>query len=154
MKIREATPADGDAIRAIVSETLAEFGFPVESDGIDADLADVPHSYQSRGGVFRVIVDEAGSVVGCGGLYPVDDDAVELRKMYFRPAVRGKGMGRALLDDLVAEATQRNFSRIELETASHLETAIALYQRAGFIETKAPKHSCRCDRTFALDLRS
>ena len=154
MKIREATPADGDAIRAIVSETLAEFGFPVESGGVDSDLADVPVSYQSRGGVFRVVEDDGGKVVGCGGLYPVGGEAIELRKMYFRPDIRGMGMGRKLLDDLVAEARKRAFARIELETASNLETAIALYQRAGFVETKGPKHSCRCDRTFALDLRS
>jgi putative acetyltransferase len=152
MKIREATAADGDAIRAIVEETLAEFGFPVESSGIDADLSDIPRSYQSRSGVFRVIENENGEIVGCGGLYPVDDKSVELRKMYFRPEIRGQGLGRRLLDDLVAEARRRNYARIELETASHLETAIALYQRAGFVETEGPKHSNRCDRTFALEL--
>jgi putative acetyltransferase len=152
VKIREATPADGDAIRAIVGETLAEFGFPVESDGVDSDLDDVPLGYQTLGGAFRVIVDDTGTVVGCGGLYPVAQNVVELRKMYFRPAIRGKGMGRLLLDDLVAEARRRGFGRIELETASNLSTAIALYQRAGFIETEGPKHSCRCDRTFALEL--
>jgi putative acetyltransferase len=153
MKIREATAADGDAIRSIVSETLAEFGFPVESNGTDADLADVPRSYQSRGGVFRVIEDDTGTVVGCGGLYPVDDESVELRKMYFRPAIRGHGLGRKLLDDLVDAARRLSFNRIELETASNLTAAIALYQRAGFVETEGPKHSCRCDKTFALDLR-
>lgn len=152
MKIREATVADAEAIRAIVKETLAEFGFPVESSGIDADLAEVPQNYQSRGGVFRVIEDQNGLVVGCGGLYPADAKSVELRKMYFRPEIRGRGFGRKLLADLIAEARRRDFNRIELETASHLETAIALYERAGFVETKAPKHSCRCDRTFALEL--
>lgn len=152
MKIREATAADADAIRAIVRETLAEFGFPVESGGIDSDLADVPRSYQSLGGAFRVIEDGEGNVVGCGGLYPVDEDAVELRKMYFRPEIRGQGLGRKLLDDLVAEARRRHYARIELETASNLTAAIALYQRAGFVETNGTKHSCRCDRTFALDL--
>ena len=152
MKIREATTADGDAIRAIVRETLAEFGFPMESGGVDSDLADVPHSYQSRGGIFRVIEDDEGALVGCGGLYPLDGNAVELRKMYCRPAIRGQGLGRKLLDDLVAEARRRAFDRIELETASNLVAAIALYQRAGFVETDGTKHSCRCDRTFALEL--
>src|SRR3954470_13000053 len=152
MRIREATLADAEAIRAIVKETLAEFGFPVEASGIDADLSNVPHSYQSRGGVFRVVEDEDGAVVGCGGLYPAEGKTVELRKMYFRPAIRGQGLGRRLLDDLVAEARHRNYDRIELETASHLTTAIALYHRAGFVETSGPRHSCRCDLTFALDL--
>lgn len=152
MIIREATLRDGDAIRAIVKETLAEFGFAVEPGAVDADLADVPRSYQSRGGVFRVIEDDVGGVVGCGGLYPLETSAVELRKMYFRPEIRGRGLGRRLLDDLIAAARDRGFARIELETASNLETAIALYRRAGFLETAGPKHSSRCDRTFALDL--
>jgi putative acetyltransferase len=154
MIIREATLADGDAIRAVVSETLAEFGFDVEPGAVDADLADVPRSYQDKGGVFRVIEDDAGDVVGCGGLYPMEKGVAELRKMYFRPSIRGQGLGRRLLDDLIAEAHRLRFERIELETASNLETAIALYQRAGFVETDGPKHSCRCDRTFALDLPS
>ena len=132
--------------------TLAEFGFVVESAGLDADLAGVPESYQSRGGVFRVIEDDSGTVVGCGGLYPETDKTVELRKMYFRPSIRGRGLGRRLLEELIAEARRRRFARIELETASNLETALALYQRAGFVQTNAVKHSCRCDLTFALDL--
>ena len=152
MKIREATVADAAAIRSIVGETLAEFGFPVESSGTDADLADIPRSYQSRGGAFRVIEDDGGVIVGCGGIYPVEDGVAELRKMYFRPAIRGQGLGRRLLDDLLAEARRREFDRIELETASNLMAAIALYERAGFVETNGPRHSCRCDRTFALEL--
>ena len=152
MIIREATGGDADAIRSVVRETLAEFGFPVESSGTDSDLDDVPRSYQSRGGAFRVIEDDGGAIVGCGGLYPTDRSVVELRKMYFRPSIRGQGLGRRLLDDLIAEAKRRRFDRIELETASNLSAAIALYQRAGFVETNGPKHSCRCDRTFALDL--
>lgn len=153
MIIRDATLADRDAIRSVVTETLAEFGFPVEAGGIDADLDEVPSSYQREGGVFRVVVDETGDVVGCGGLYPTTAAAVELRKMYFLPRVRGQGMGRRLLNDLIAEARKRQFSRIELETASSMTAAILLYKRAGFIETEAPKHSARCDLTLALDLR-
>jgi putative acetyltransferase len=152
MIIREATADDGAAIRAIVSETLAEFGFPVESSGTDADLTDVPLSYQRIGGVFRVVVDDSGQTVGCGGLYPVDASTIELRKMYFRASIRGRGFGRRLLNDLIAEAQRLGYARIELETASNLTAAIALYERAGFVETNAPKHSCRCDRTFALSL--
>ena len=152
MRIREATAMDHDAIFALIADTLREFGFPVEDSGIDADLADVPRSYHARGGAFRVIENDDGVVVGCGGLYPMAHNGVELRKMYFRPEIRGKGLGRKLLDDLIAEARRRRFDRIELETASNLTAAIALYQRAGFVETDGPKHSCRCDRTFALDL--
>jgi putative acetyltransferase len=152
MKIREATENDAAAIRSIVIESLAEFGFVVEASGIDADLAEVPTSYQRRGGCFRVLVDDDAVVVGCGGLYPVDDQIVELRKMYFRPAARGRGFGRALLQELVDEAKAMNAKRIVLETASHLTAAIALYQGFGFRQESLKRHSCRCDLTFGLDL--
>jgi putative acetyltransferase len=124
----------------------------VESGGVAADLDDVPVGYHQRGGVFRVLVDEGDAVAGCGGLYPVAPGVVELRKMYFHPSVRGRGFGKRLLNDLIAEARRLEFERIELETASNLTAAIALYERAGFVETTGPKHSCRCDRTFSLDL--
>jgi putative acetyltransferase len=153
VKIREAVPDDERAIRAIVADTLAEFGFPLETNGVDADLDDIHASYQRSGGAFRVLVDDRDVVVGCGGLYPIDRQTAELRKMYFRPEMRGRGFGRTLLTDLVSQAKSNGFDRIVLETASNLTAAIQLYQRFGFAETKGPMHSCRCDRTFALSLR-
>jgi putative acetyltransferase len=152
MKIREATAADGEAIRMIVTSCLREFNFEVEADATDADLARVPESYHELGGIFRVVEDD-GRIVGCAGLLPLTDDEIELRKMYFVPAARGKGGGRLLLDDLVQQARgRRTWKRIVLETASRLETAIAMYQRFGFVETFGEKHACRCDRSFALEL--
>ena len=127
MRIREAGPADGDSIRSIVADTLAEFGFPLESTGVDADLDDIQAAYQRSGGSFRVLVDDGDVVVGCGGIYPIDDRTAELRKMYFRPVARGRGFGRTLLADLVARAKTAGFERIELETASHPAAAVHLY---------------------------
>src|ERR1051325_6158620 len=140
MKLRDALPADGDAIRALVRETLAEFGFDLETNGVDADLADIREAYQHDGGVFRVLVDDAGVIVGCGGLHPLDASTAELRKMYFRPSVRGRGLGRQLLDELVGAARANGFERIVLETASNLSDAIRLYQKFGFVETQDGKN--------------
>jgi putative acetyltransferase len=152
MKLREATRADADAIRSIILDSLAEFGFPVESSGIDADLADIPMSYQHDGGVFRVLVDDAGVVVGCGGIFPMTADTAELRKMYFRPSARGKGFGKKLLAELMESARAAGFRRVVLETASNLTDAIRLYEKFGFVESKDAKHSCRCDKSFAISL--
>jgi putative acetyltransferase len=152
MKIREATPADFDAIRSLVSDSLAEFGFLVEPAGIDADLDDIGGAYQHSGGSFRVLVDESDTVLGCGGIYPVDDRTAELRKMYLRPAVRGRGFGRTLLADLVDAAKSAGFERMVLETASNLTAAIRLYEQFGFAATEGQTHACRCDRAFSLNL--
>jgi putative acetyltransferase len=52
--------------------------------------------------------------------------------MYVRPAFRGRGVGRLMLDHLVAHARQRGLTVIRLETGIHQREAIALYERSGF----------------------
>ena len=151
-QLRDARPADGNAIRMIVESVLHEYRLSADPADTDADLQNVTDSYQKRGGVFRVLIDETGAIVGCGGLYPLADGEVEIRKMYFLPSARGKGYGRRLLDELLSEATKRGYRRVVLETASHLKEAIALYRSAGFTPYAREHLACRCDQAMALDL--
>jgi putative acetyltransferase len=53
--------------------------------------------------------------------------------MYVRPAFRGRGLGQLMLDHLVAHARDNGFNRVRLETGIHQHTAIALYERSGFV---------------------
>jgi GNAT superfamily N-acetyltransferase len=153
-EIREATNADGEAVRDVVSSVLAEYGLAYDPDTTEADLADLDSAYSQRGGVFRVVTAGDGAVVGCGGLHPVSRDEIELRKMYLLPGVRGRGIGRRLLEDLLSEARRRGFARVVLETASVLREAISLYRRAGFEPIGSGDPSGRCDQAFALSLSS
>ena len=54
--------------------------------------------------------------------------------MYVRPDFRGTGLGRALLDALLAEARQVGYATIRLDSAGFMKTAHALYRAAGFEE--------------------
>jgi GNAT superfamily N-acetyltransferase len=139
-------------IRALVFSVLREYGLSPDPDGTDADLDDVAQNYFDRGGTFRVLVSPAEEVVGCGGLYPLDAEEVEIRKMYFLPEVRGLGLGRALLNELIVTAQERGFRRIVLETASVLKEAISLYARFGFRAVQRDHMARRCDQAYVLDL--
>lgn len=150
--LRDATTADGPAVRELVDRVLAEFGLPPDPLGTDADLADIDRHYTVRGGRFWALTDPDGTVVGCCGLYPLDADRVELRKMYLRPDRRGCGLGRRLLEHAVAEARAAGFRRIELETASVLTDAIRLYRRYGFLRLPGDPAVPRCDQHWALEL--
>jgi putative acetyltransferase len=154
LTIRDMRPADAPAVRGIVRDVLQEYGLTFDPLATDADLDDLPASYADRGGGFRVIVNERGDVVGCGGLYPLGHGVAEIRKMYLQPAVRGRGWGRKLLDDLVGLAKALGFARVTLETASVLKEAIRLYRAFGFVEAPAAHLSSRCDMAFSLDLDS
>jgi len=80
------------------------------------------------------------------------DGRVELRKMYVRRERRGQGLGRRLLDRALAWARARGHARVELETATRLAEAVALYRKAGFVPRPGKPDTCRCDLAFELEL--
>ena len=132
---------------------LGEYGLKPDPGATDADLDDIERSYLARGGLFRILEDRDGSVVGAYGLYPMENRTCELRKMYLRGEFRGRGLGRRLLDDALAEARRLGFARVVLETASVLKEAIALYERYGFAPYQPDHLSSRCDQAYLLELK-
>ncbi|HWB03486.1 MAG TPA: GNAT family N-acetyltransferase [Verrucomicrobiales bacterium] len=82
-------------------------------------------------GVFLIVYRD-GEPVGCGALRLRDSETGEFKRMYVAPAVRGKGLGRRLVDALEAEAKALGVQRLILETGVRLAPAIALYRSAGF----------------------
>ena len=102
--------------------------------------------------MFEVIEDRQGHLLGTYGLYPLDEETCELRKMYFVPQIRGKGLGRRILERAVDHARRLNFKAIVLETNSALKEAIHLYTRFGFVPTRMEHVSARVDQAFILRL--
>lgn len=152
MNLRPAGNQDRPAIERLVFGTLREFNLAPDPAETDADLGDIEAAYQKRGGCFDVLVSDNGEIVGTVGLYPISKTTCELRKMYLDKTVRGQGHGRRLLDHVLARARELGFTRVILETANVLKSAVALYERYGFREYTADHKSCRCDRTYSLDL--
>jgi putative acetyltransferase len=150
--LRPASNVDRDAVANLVFSILTEYGLTPEPNGIDSDLMDIDGTYQATGGMFEVLVDGTGQLVGTVGLFPVSPSICELRKMYLSRSARGQGLGRQLLEHALARATALGFTRMELETASVLREAIMLYERYGF-RRYAPAHlAARCDRAYYLEL--
>ncbi len=149
--LRRATAADGPAVRELVFGILRDYGLATDAH-TNADLDDFDSHYSSRGGDFTVLVTDAGRVIGCVGLYRIDDATIELRKMYLDAAWRGRGLGRRLLTHGLERARALGARKVTLETAGILKKAIALYTRAGFRLVEGGVHSCRCDLAMELDL--
>jgi DNA-binding MarR family transcriptional regulator/GNAT superfamily N-acetyltransferase len=74
-----------------------------------------------------------GEPVGCGALM-FHDGYAHLRRMWVAEAVRGLGVGRRLLGELEARAGEHGAREVRLETNKGLDTAIALYRSAGYVE--------------------
>jgi putative acetyltransferase len=147
---------EGDRARAaeVIRSVLAEYGLGWEPAGADRDVLEVEKFYQATGGEFWVI-EQQGFLVGTGAYYPVSrgENAVEIRKMYLLPQVRGQGLGRFLLQQLESAVAARGFTHIWIETASVLKEAVLLYESSGYqpatgVETR------RCDRVYVKSLVS
>ena len=150
--LRPATNADGPAIFNLVAGILVEFGLTPDPTGIDGDLKDIEANYLRGGGWFAVLEDETGAIVGSAGLFPIDAQTLELRKMYLHSSLRGRGWGRKLLLAALAVARARGARRVILETASRLTDAIALYERHGFTRYSPEHLAGRCDQAWILTL--
>jgi putative acetyltransferase len=86
-------------------------------------------------GVEFYVIRDAGRPAGCGGILFVDGGGRaygELKRMYVRPALRGRGLGRRLLDHLIEGVRARGMHLVRLETGIHQHEAIDLYEGAGF----------------------
>ncbi len=83
--------------------------------------------------LFSVRLD--GELLGIGALKLLDHDHAELKSMHTALAARQRGVGRALVGHLVAEAAARGARRVSLETGAGeaFAAAQALYARAGFV---------------------
>jgi putative acetyltransferase len=137
-------------LKTLVFDVLVEYG--LQPGAIDFCLGDVEKHYFGRGGYFIVILDENATVVGTGGLYPLENGSLELRKMYLLSAHRGKGLGQWMLTILLEKARQLGFQRIELDTASVLKEAISLYKKNGFQLFESDHIVARCDQAYELIL--
>ncbi|MGK7394912.1 MAG: GNAT family N-acetyltransferase [Candidatus Cyclobacteriaceae bacterium M3_2C_046] len=139
-------------IKELVFSVLMEYGLPPDDTGPDQDLNDVEANYLERNGYFGVIYDKKDQLVGTIGLYDLGQGRAEIRKMYLVPTVRGQGLGKFLLNYLVAKARQKGYTHLELETASVLKEAILLYQQFGFKQITKNNEVARCDQVYELPI--
>jgi putative acetyltransferase len=77
-----------------------------------------------------------GIAAGCGGVALFNDYA-EVKRMYTRPASRGRGLAKALLRRIEDEARATGKPVLRLETGPYQHEAIGLYRHMGFTECAA-----------------
>lgn len=77
---------------------------------------------------------ENGALMGCGALKRLEPGHGEIKSMRTANAALGRGVGKALLDHLVATARAEGMTRLSLETGStqQFAAALRLYEREGF----------------------
>src|SRR5262245_9084177 len=78
------------------------------------------------------LIRHDGQPVGCGGVQLFGSEYAELKRMYVRPAFRGHGLAKQLLEHSAAYAEEHGLAILRLETGIHQHAAIKLYEGMGF----------------------
>ncbi len=131
LNIRSATPADAGTIAALVRELADYEKLLHEARATDEDFR---RELTAENPVIRVLIAEwsgepvgfalyffnFSTFVGRAGLY--------LEDLFVRPALRGKGVGRALLRALARIARERNCGRMEWAVLDWNEPALKFYR--------------------------
>ena len=120
MMIREMNASDIDAVAALEAEI---FSMPWSARG----FADTLH----REDVLFLVACEGENLLGYVGVYCTADEG-EITNVAVAQPARRRGVGRALIGELIRELADREIFRIVLEVRASNEPAIRLYEQEGF----------------------
>ena len=125
---------DTDTARSLIGELDAYLSplYPAESQH-GYDVAKLIEQ-----GVEFFVLYEDGAPAGCGGVQllgkPSDheDGYGEIKRMYVRPAFRGRGYAKTMLGHLEGVAAAKGYSKVRLEVGVSQPEALGLYERTGY----------------------
>ena len=135
IEIRPYLPEDQPGVIAAVKAAYDSLGYTMDFSEFDRDLADVPGTYQDSGGEFWVAEDE-GLVAGCVGVTRESAEVCELHRLYLLPTLRGKGLGRRLIETVIEWCRGQGCRELVLWSDIRFETAREVYIRCGFSPTQ------------------
>jgi len=126
-------PDDVPLVRTLFQEYAAEIKIDLCFQGFAEELVGLPGKYALPHGGLWLAGDNI-EAAGCVALRPIEAETCEIKRLYVRPAFRGRGVGRLLAAHALAEAAARGYQRAFLDTLASMTTAIALYKSLGFAE--------------------
>lgn len=137
MGIRKASSAgDYATARGLFEEYAAEIQLDLCFQNFAAELEDLAAMYGSpRGAVLLADIDNTPA--GCVAVRPFRDDICEMKRLYVRPAYRGRRLGHELAAAIVGVARDLGYRTMVLDTLASMEPANGLYRSMGFRLTDA-----------------
>ncbi|MEQ9318916.1 MAG: GNAT family N-acetyltransferase, partial [Polyangiaceae bacterium] len=125
-------PADIDD--PVLTELVAELVHDLRCRYPAMPDVETPAEIVEGWGVF-VVVRVDGVPAACGAVRRLPDERAELKRMYVRPEMRGRGLVRVLLGALEARAVEAGYDTLYLVTGDRQPEAVAAYRREGFVDT-------------------
>jgi putative acetyltransferase len=150
--IQATLPEHIEQARSLFLEYGSSLGFSLCFQSFDEELKSLPGAYGPPSGRL-LLARYAGHAAGCVALRKLKAGICEMKRLYVRPADRGRGLGRILVERVIAEARIIGYERMRLDTIeSAMKDAIALYRRMGFEEI-APYSAIPIEHALWMELR-
>lgn len=119
---------------ALFDAYAASLGVNLSYQNFVAEMAAMPGKYAPPKGELLLARGQDGTAIGCVGLRPLPEEGCcEMKRLYVSPEGRGLGLGKALAEAIVETARRIGYREMRLDTLPSLATAIALYQKMGFV---------------------
>lgn len=120
-----------ETVRVLLREYWDSFGFTPCFQNFGDELEGLPGAYAPPSGRLALAAID-GEPAGCVALRRVDAARAEPKRLYVRPAFRGYGLGRALLEWVMNQARAQGYTELVGDTMPVMRDALALYDRMGF----------------------
>lgn len=132
--VRVVSTTDVRTIQNLWREYWKSLGLSSDFQNFAEELQTLPGPYSSPQGrllLARLGNDPAGTVA----FRPIDQRSCEAKRLYVRPEYRGKGIGRALLEELIKQARAAGYEEMFGDTLKSMTSALQMYRQIGFVET-------------------
>ena len=134
IEIEPAHASDAPAVIALIGRVFAEYRFSWDPALEVPDLFDFDHRYARPAGAFWV-ARLSGHVVGSVGVERLPDGRAELHRLYLDATLRGRGVGRALVETVLEWCRRDGVHQLVLWSDTRFDRAHRLYERMGFVQT-------------------
>ncbi len=155
--IQATLPEHVEQVRCLFLEYGRSLGFSLCFQSFEEELKTLPGAYGPPSGRLLLARYLAGSALdhaaGCIALRKLESGICEMKRLYVRSEDRGRGLGRMLVERLIAEARAAGYKRMRLDTVeSAMKDAVALYRRIGFQEIE-PYSTIPIESALWMELR-
>jgi len=125
-------PDDRATVESLFREYVGSLAEDISFQNVDDELSGLPGKYARPGGTV-LIAREADAVAGAIAYRMFEPGVCEMKRLYVRPGYRGRGLARDLANELIADARERGYRTMLLDTLASMQAARALYRDLGFV---------------------
>lgn len=128
---KAATTREFEHGKQLFIRYIRSLDFELTFQDVDRELQQIAAEYNHPTGVLLLAYD-GEKAIACAGIRKIDATTAELKRMFVDPGYRGRQLGQQLLQMAIEEAKALGYQSIRLDTVPTMQSAIKLYQSAGF----------------------